>query len=60
MDKTTITICGLLCITLLEAIALFMGVNGTLFTIVIATIAAGIGIILPTKILPKPIQDLRK
>jgi len=60
LDKTKIVITGLLCITGLEAIALFMGVNGTLFAITIGTIAAGIGIVVPKSVIPKPLKFLRE
>jgi len=40
--KHVIEITAILCITLLEAIALFVGVNGTIFSLSIAGIA-GIG-----------------
>lgn len=43
-----LVIVGIGCITLLEAIALFKGMNGTLLTIVVGTIAAAIGVIIPT------------
>ncbi len=46
--KTSVLITGIICLTLLEAWALYNGVNGTLFTIVIAAIAAAIGVVIPT------------
>ena len=45
---TKIVMLGLLCITLLEGIALLKGINGTLLTIVIAVIAATAGVSIPT------------
>jgi len=44
--KATI-ICGIICLTLLEICALFNGINGTMFTLVVAVIAAAIGVIIP-------------
>jgi hypothetical protein len=45
--KTSIIITGLICLTLLEMFALYNGIDGTLFTAVIAIIAAAIGITIP-------------
>ena len=42
-----IVITGLICLTVLEIVALLNGINGTLFTIVIAVIAGAIGITVP-------------
>lgn len=42
-----IVIVGLICITLLEMMAMYKGVNGVLLTVVIGIIAASIGIIIP-------------
>jgi len=43
------TLClGIVCITILEIIALLKGFNGTLLKSVIAVIALGVGIIIPT------------
>tara|TARA_Y100000310_G_scaffold293370_1_gene322910 strand:+ start:980 stop:1141 length:162 start_codon:yes stop_codon:yes gene_type:complete len=42
-----IVIFGLGCITVLEAIALFNGINGVILTSVIAVIAGAIGLTLP-------------
>ena len=46
--KTSIIITGIICITLLEIIALLNGINGVLLTTVIAIIAAAIGVVVPT------------
>lgn len=45
-NKVVIT--GIVCITLLEALALYLGINGILLTGVIAIIAAAIGLVTPT------------
>ena len=42
-----IVVVGMLCLTALEMVALFMGVNGVLLTIVLALIAGAIGLTLP-------------
>ena len=47
-NKKQVIITGLICITVLEAIALANGINGTLLTVVIGVIAAAIGVIIPT------------
>lgn len=41
-------IAGIVCIMLLELMALYKGINGTLFTLVIGVIAAAIGVTIPT------------
>ena len=46
--KTSVIITGIICLTLLEAFALYKGINGTLFTFVVAVIAAAIGVVIPT------------
>lgn len=38
---------GIVCLTALEIFALSQGINGTLFTIVVAVIAAAIGVVIP-------------
>lgn len=43
-DKTIITITGLLCLTVLEAIALIKEIDGVLFGIVASVIAGAIGV----------------
>lgn len=45
---TNIVIVGIICLTILEMFALYMGINGTMLTIVVAVIAAAIGVIIPT------------
>ena len=57
MISKTIVVTGLLCITFLEACALFNGINGVLLTTVIAVIAAVIGVAVPT---PKALQKIIK
>lgn len=39
---------GIGCLTLLEIVALMNGINGTIFSLVVAVIAAAIGITIPT------------
>ena len=46
IDVRTIWI-GLICMTLLEVVALLKGINGILLTVVIGIIAAAIGIAIP-------------
>ena len=43
-----IVMLGIICITILEGIALLKGINGFVLTAVIATIAAAIGVVIPT------------
>ena len=38
---------GMVCVTILEVVALLKGIDGILLTAVIATIAAAIGVTLP-------------
>ena len=45
---TSVIITGIICITLLEIVALRMGFNGTLLKIVLIGIAMAIGIVIPT------------
>jgi len=45
-----IIITGIVCLTILEIVALLNGVNGTLFTIIIAIIAGTLGITIPNPI----------
>ena len=49
-DKTPkeIVMIGIICLTILEIIALIKGVNGIVFTTVVAIIALAIGVTLPT------------
>lgn len=42
-----IVVVGIICLTILEIAALFNGVNGTLFSLVIAVIGLAIGVTLP-------------
>ena len=42
-----IVVTGLLCLTGLEVYALSLGINGTILSVVIATIALAIGITIP-------------
>ena len=46
--KSKVVMFGIGCLTLLEIVALFNGINRQLFTIVIALIAGAIGVSLPT------------
>ena len=46
--KTNIVITGIICLTILEIVALINGINGTLFTFVVAIIAGAIGVVIPT------------
>ena len=39
---------GIVCLTLIEVVALLKGINGVVLTMVIGIIAAAIGIIIPT------------
>ncbi len=43
-----IVITGLLCLTVLEIVALCNGIDGTLFSFVLVIIAGAIGITIPT------------
>lgn len=43
-DKTIITITGLICVSVLEAIALIKEIDGVLFGLVISVIAGAIGV----------------
>ena len=52
MDKTWITIVAIICVALLEACALFNGINGTYFTIVIGAMCALAGVMLDKKKIP--------
>jgi len=45
--------CGLVCLTALEGYALSQGINGTGLAIVLAIIAATIGIAIPTDIIKR-------
>ena len=49
-DKTPkeIVIIGIICLTLLEITALIKGIDGVVFTAVVAIIALAIGVTLPT------------
>lgn len=44
-----VIVTGIVCLTILEVCALFNGINGTLFTLVVAVIGAAIGVTIPTK-----------
>ena len=46
IDKS-IVITGIICITLLEVFALYMGIDGIVLTAVIAILAAAIGVAVP-------------
>lgn len=49
--KTNVIITGIICLTLLEALALYKGVDGILLTVIVGIIAAAIGVAIPSKIL---------
>ncbi len=46
--KKGIVITAIVCLTLLELVALYKGINGLLFTTIIAVIAGLAGLVLPT------------
>ncbi len=46
--KSSIIITAIICLTLLELVALLAGINGSLFTIIIAVIAGLAGWVMPT------------
>jgi len=46
--KTAVIITGIICITILEIVALLIGYNGTILKIVLIVIASSIGIVIPT------------
>ena len=46
-----IVLTGLVCLTVLECVALMNGVDGILLTAVIGIIAAGIGVAIPSSII---------
>jgi len=39
---------GMICLTVLEIVALYNGINGTMFTMVVAAVAAAMGVLIPT------------
>jgi len=46
--KTAVLITGIICLTLLEAWALYNGIDGILLTLIVAVIAGAIGVSIPT------------
>ncbi len=46
--KKGIVITAIVCLTLLELAALYKGINGSLFTIIVAVVAGLAGLVLPT------------
>ena len=46
--KNYTVIVGILCLTILEAIALMNGINGTMFALVCTLIAGAVGVSIPT------------
>ena len=46
--KTSVLITAIICITLLEAWALYNGINGTLLSLVLVVIAGMAGVVIPT------------
>ncbi len=51
-----IVVVGLLCLTVLEAIALLKGINGVLLTIIVGIIATAIGIQIPKEKIIKVVK----
>ena len=51
---TSVVLTAIGCLTLLEIIALYKGIDGTLFSIIIAAIAGLAGLVIPT---PKFLQQ---
>lgn len=47
-DKLKFVITAIICLTIIEAIALMNGINGTLLRFVVITIAALVGLVIPT------------
>lgn len=45
--KKGVVITGIICITIMQMFALSQGINGTLFTLCVAAIAAAIGVVIP-------------
>ena len=46
--KKAIVITGIICITVIETVALYNGINGTLLTISVGAIAGAVGVAVPT------------
>ena len=47
MTPKSIVITAIICIAILESVALYMGIDGALFTLVIAVIAGLAGYVIP-------------
>lgn len=43
----SVIICGIVCLTLIQGMAMYLGINGTFRTIISIIIAAAIGITVP-------------
>ena len=46
--KTSVLITAIICITMLEAFALYLGFDGTMFTMVMVILAGLAGLVIPT------------
>ena len=46
--KKGIVITAIVCLTVLELMALYKGINGSLFTIIVAVVAGLAGLVIPT------------
>ena len=55
--KVNIVITAIVCLTLLECVALLKGINGTLFSFIIAVIAGLAGLVTPP---PKILKEFLK
>ena len=49
MNKVHIVLTGILCITILEAVALMNGINGIALTAVVGTICTTVGYMIPNR-----------
>ena len=50
MEKIDLVAIGIVCLTILESIALFKGINGIMLTAAIGAIMAAIGFVFPSPI----------
>lgn len=50
-DKTVLSIIGLICMTILELYAMYMGINGTYLSMVIGSICLIVGVVAKEKII---------
>ncbi len=58
LTNVKIIITAIICLTILESIALFKGINGTIFSLMIAVIAGLAGLVMPTPNIAKKIKDV--